>query len=346
MRRDYIALIPAYKPSAPVLTPILKQLKEAQFDVVVVDDGGGEEFAGAFAEFKEYATVLTHEVNRGKGAALKTGLTYIQEQFGENSVIVTIDADGQHTVDDSIKVCELAEQEPGALIIGSRDLGKDIPLRSWFGNTVTRLVFFCSTGVKVYDTQSGLRAFSAKLLPNMLAVSGDRYEYEMNVLLEFARGRIPIRETTIKTIYEENNASSHFDTIRDSYRIYKEILKFSASSFISFLIDYVMYTLLLLLTSNLRLSNIGARIVSSIANYTINRRLVFKDKGSIAKSALEYFLLAAVILLGNTIVLEILANHFGIHQLLAKIITELIFFTLSWLVQRFIIFRKGKKGKK
>lgn len=346
MNRKYVALIPAYKPSEDVLTEILKQLKVEEFSIVVVDDGGGSEYADQFAKFSHFATILTHEVNRGKGAALKTGLSFIQEHFDENSVIVTLDADGQHSVEDAVKLCELAEQFPDALILGSRNLNRDIPLRSWFGNSITRFVFHLSTGVKVYDTQSGLRAFSTKMLPEMLEIPGDRYEYEMNVLLGFARRRIPIREMTIQTIYEENNASSHFHAMRDSYRIYKEILKFSASSLIGFAVDYVVYSLLLLFTSNLRLSNVGARIVSSVTNFTLNRKFVFKSKGNLIKSAIQYFLLAAVILVGNTFVLELLVNRCGIHQMVAKILTELIFFTLSWLVQRCIIFRKGTKDKK
>ena len=237
MRRNYVALIPAYKPDDRLLTPILRQLQTEGFSIVVVDDGGGSDYAAQFESFSHYATILTHTVNRGKGAALKTGLAYIQEHFDDDSIVVTLDADGQHSVADALKLCALAEQLPDALILGSRSLKKDIPLRSWFGNTVTRLVFFFSTGVKVYDTQSGLRAFSAKMLPQLLAISGERYEYEMNMLLEFARKRILIREETIETIYMENNATSHFDTMRDSYRIYKEILKFSASSFVGVVVD-------------------------------------------------------------------------------------------------------------
>lgn len=343
MHRNYIALIPAYKPSELVLTNILQQLTAEEFSIVVVDDGGGADYADQFESFSRFATVLTHTVNRGKGAALKTGLSYIQEHFDENSIIVTLDADGQHSVEDSLRLCELAAQHPDSLILGSRTLKKDIPLRSWFGNSLTRLVYHISTGLKVYDTQSGLRAFSFKMLPELLDIPGERYEYEMNVLLELARQKIPIREETIETIYTEDNASSHFNPMRDSYRIYKEILKFSASSLIGFVVDYIMYSILLLLTSNLRLSNIGARVVSSITNYTLNRKLVFKSKGSIAKSAVQYFILAAVILIGNTIVLEILVKYCGIHQMIAKILTEIIFFALSWIVQHCIIFRKEKK---
>lgn len=343
MRRNYVALIPAYKPRDYILTNILKQLKAVGFRIVVVDDGCGPDYAGQFRNFSLFATILTHTANQGKGAALKTGLSYIREHFDENSIVVTLDADGQHCVEDALKLCKLAEQLPDGLVLGSRDLKGNIPLRSWFGNTITRLIYYLSTGLRVYDTQSGLRAFHSKMLPVLLEISGERYEYEMNVLLEFARKKIPIHEMKIQTIYSENNASSHFNVMRDSYRIYKEILKFSAASFIGFLIDYILYSLLFLFTANLRLSNIGARIVSSVTNYTLNRRFVFKSNSSLVKSAIQYFLLAAVILFGNTVVLEILVKRYGIHQMIAKVFTEIIFFTLSWITQRSIIFRRRTK---
>lgn len=339
---NYIALVPAYEPDGAILPDVLKQLKAENFSVVVVNDGSGPDYDDVFTECAAYATILVHEVNRGKGAALKTGFTYIQEHFDETGVVVTLDADGQHAVSDALNLCEIAQQRPDALILGSRELKKDIPLRSFLGNTITRGVYRLSTGLKVYDTQSGLRAVSYAMLPKLLEIQGDRYEYEMNVLLEFARDRIPIQEIAIQTIYTDNNAASHFDTVRDAYRVYKEILKFSASSFLGFIIDYIMFSLLFLISANLLVSNIGARVVSATANYNLNRRFVFQSKNSVAKSATQYFLLAAVILVGNTCVLELLVNYCGLHQLLAKIVTEIIFFTLSWTVQHFVIFRREK----
>lgn len=345
MDNRYIALIPAYEPG-PELLDILKQLHDAGFCSIVIDDGSGSDYADLFAEAASFATILTHTVNQGKGVGLKTGLSYIQEHFEEKRTIVTMDADGQHRVEDALSLCALADKYPNELILGSRSFKGNVPLRSQFGNTATRIVYRLSTGLKVHDTQSGLRAFSSELIPEMLNISGERYEYEMNVLLEFARKKIPIRETEIQTIYIQENASSHFHAAKDSYRIYKEILKFSASSFIAFLLDYCIYGILLFFTSNLWLSNIGARIVSATTNYTINRKFVFKSDSGVTKSAIQYFLLAASILVGNTLVLGLLVNVCGVHQMLAKILTELMFFLLNWTVQKFVIFRKSQNHKK
>lgn len=340
MNENNIVLIPAYEPGE-TLDALLEELSVTGCRIIVVDDGSGPDFSEVFERAAKKATVLTHKENRGKGAALKTGFAYISQHCEQDSVIVTVDSDGQHSVTDSMRLCELARKHPDTLILGCRKMKGNVPIRSWFGNTVTRMIFRLATGQSIYDTQTGLRAFHRDLLPTMMKISGERYEYEMNMLLEFAREGRPMLEEEIETIYLNNNAASHFDTVKDSVRVYKEILKFSASGFASFLTDYSLYSLLLALTGNLRVSNIGARVVSSCVNFTLNRKYVFKSRSNVLKSAISYFLLAAAILAGNTLVLEFLVNTAGMNRLIAKMLTELTFLVVSWTVQRFVIFKKG-----
>ena len=366
MRNRYIALIPAYEPDEKI-KKLAYELTEKGFDIVVVDDGSGPDYAELFEELSQKATVLTHAVNRGKGAALKTGLSYINKYMaytesvltpagaetvsGRDAVIVTVDADGQHLPDDVLRVAEISAQRRDALVLGSRALSEDIPVRSRFGNTVTRHVYSAATGVHIHDTQTGLRAFHRSLIPRLLDIECDRYEYEINMLMQLAAEGVPIIEERIETVYEDNNRGSHFRTVRDSFRVYKEILKFSASSLASFAIDYGMYALLLAATgaagiaNSLVISNIGARLVSGTANYMMNRKLVFRSRTGFAKSAAQYFLLAAFILAGNTIVLSTLAGTLGINRFAAKLITEVIFFAISWTVQKYVIFFREESGE-
>ena len=366
MRNRYIALIPAYEPDEKI-KKLAYELTEKGFDIVVVDDGSGPDYAELFEELSQKATVLTHAVNRGKGAALKTGLSYINKYMaytesvltpagaetvsGRDAVIVTVDADGQHLPDDVLRVAEISAQRRDALVLGSRALSEDIPVRSRFGNTVTRHVYSAATGVHIHDTQTGLRAFHRSLIPRLLQIEGDRYEYEINMLMQLAAEGVPIIEERIETVYEDNNSGSHFRTVRDSFRVYKEILKFSASSLASFAIDYGMYALLLAATgaagiaNSLVISNIGARLVSGTANYMMNRKLVFRSRIGFAKSAAQYFLLAAFILAGNTIVLSTLAGTLGVNRFAAKLITEVIFFAISWTVQKYVIFFREESGE-
>ena len=359
MKSRYIALIPAYEPGEKLIS-LVHDLRDRGFEAVVVDDGSGMDYRDIFEKVSHDAVVLTHPENRGKGAALRNGLSYIlnymaydevartpsgvRELSGRDAVIVTVDADGQHLPDDVLRVARIAGSRRDALVLGSRALDEDVPARSRFGNTVTRHVYSAVTGVRVHDTQTGLRAFSRDLIPALLEIEGDRYEYEINMLLTLAAEGYTIIEERIETVYEDNNSGSHFRTVRDSLRVYREILKFSASSLASFAIDYCMYAVLLAITGTLGMthslviSNIGARLVSGTANYTMNRKLVFKSRTGFAKSAAQYVALAALILAGNTMVLSMLAGTFGMNSMIAKLITEMIFFVISWTVQKYVIF--------
>ncbi len=344
-----IALIPAYEPEENMLDLLENIKKDTDMDIVVVNDGSSDACKDIFSKAKEFAKVLEHEVNKGKGRALKTGLNYINDNYRGEYIVVTMDADGQHTIEDAIKICDLVKKSPDILVLGKRFFGEDVPLRSRFGNAMTRLVYKIATGVKVYDTQTGLRAFSYKLLPLMLEIKGERYEYEINVLMECSKNNIEIKEIDIATIYINNNSGSHFNVFKDSYRIYKEIFKFCAASIICFLVDYALYCIGLVFTVSLGkglstvVSNVFARIVSSLLNFTLNKKVVFKRKGNTLKLAISYFMLALCILAGNTIVLKMFVEVFNIDTKIAKLITELIFFIISWFIQKFLIFKKKEE---
>lgn len=344
-----IALIPVYEPEENMLDLLENIKKDTDMDIVVVNDGSSDACKDIFSKAKEFAKVLEHEVNKGKGRALKTGLNYINDNYRGEYIVVTMDADGQHTIEDALKICDLVKKSPDILVLGKRFFGEDVPLRSRFGNAMTRLVYKIATGVKVYDTQTGLRAFSYKLVPLMLEIKGERYEYEINVLMECSKNNIEIKEIDIATIYINNNSGSHFNVFKDSYRIYKEIFKFCAASIICFLVDYALYCIGLVFTVSLGkglstvVSNVFARIVSSVLNFTLNKKVVFKRKGNTLKLAISYFMLALCILAGNTIVLKMFVEVFNIDTKIAKLITELIFFIISWFIQKFLIFKKKEE---
>ena len=344
---ELYALIPAYEPDEKLIF-LAQGLNSSGFKVVIINDGSSAEHSRFFDAAKTYAEVIEYPENRGKGYALKMGFTHIKEHCSHDSVVVTLDCDGQHSIEDAVRVCDKAATFSDTLVLGSRRIKENTPLKSRIGNTITRLIFRLSTGRKVYDTQTGLRAFGTELIPFMCGIEGDRYEYEMNVLLSCAKRCIPITEVEIETIYMDGNSGSHFRAIRDSLLIYGEILKFAASSLISFLVDYTLYSLFAILTSGLGsagipVSNIAARIISSAVNYTINSKLVFKNNRSVLKTAASYFALALCILVGNTLLLTLLVNVLGINKFIAKPLTEASFFTLSWLAQKYIIFRRKRR---
>lgn len=344
-RKNNIALIPAFEPSN-TLVELSKSMSANGFEVIIIDDGSPDAYKPIFKTASEYATVLTHELNRGKGRALKTGLSYVMDHFLAAATIVTLDSDGQHRAEDAIRVCHAASVSDGCLVLGSRSFDGKVPAKSKLGNTATRFVYRITTGVSVHDTQTGLRAFGLKLIPFMLRIEGERYEYEINVLLECTRQAIPIMEINIETIYFENNTGTHFDIVKDSALIYGNILRFAASSFTGFLVDFGIYSLMIFFSQGLGtavsvpVSNIAARMVSTVVNFSMNKRFVFNNKDSIIKTASQYFALAVCILIGNTIILSFMVEHLNFNLFGSKILAEIIFFTVSWLVQRFVIFKK------
>ncbi len=340
-----IALIPAYMPDEKMVS-LAGALKEEGFEVVIVNDGSEPAYRYIFLAASEYATVLYHYTNKGKGEALKTGMRYIASHYAAPYTVVTADADGQHTPRDIERISRTAADMPDSLILGSRRFEGNVPLRSRLGNSITRGVFKLFSGKRVYDTQTGLRAFGNRLIERMAAVEGSRYEYEMNVLMQAAKDNIDIHEEWIETVYLDGNSSSHFRTVRDSYRIYKEILRFSASSFLSFLLDYGLFCGFSALTGNVILPNVAARVISSVMNFIMNKKLVFGGGSSdlhtargTARSAVRYFGLAAFILVCNTLLLKALTTV-GMAQWLAKILTELALFMFSYVMQHTFVFGK------
>lgn len=339
-----VVLIPAYEPTLKMID-LLKKLKKYNLDIVVVNDGSKEEYNDIFEEAQKYSIVLKHKNNLGKGAALKTGLKYIKK-IQKDTLIITVDCDGQHSIKDILKIIDYSLKNPNELVLGKRLRNKKIPIKSKFGNAITRFFYKTITGLDVYDTQTGLRAFSSNLIPFMLKISGNRFEYEMNVLLKCPSNNIKIKEIEIETIYIDNNSHSHFNPIKDSILIYKEIFKFLMSSFISFIIDYITYTILLLITNKLLISNIIARVISATINFNINKKIVFNNKTKNNKLIIKYFLLAISILIVNTFLLNILVNMFLLNKYFAKILVEIILLFISWIVQKKVIFYESDTNEK
>ena len=334
-------VIPAFEPDDKLIAVVEDITEKTDHSIVLVNDGSGPAYDEVFSQCRDKVLFLEHKENRGKGAALKTAFACLKEKDFP-FIVVTADADGQHRTEDIIRVSQAAAKQPDKLTMGCRKFKGKIPLRSRFGNTVTKYVYAFAAGVKVSDTQTGLRAFSSDKLDFMLDIGGERYEYEMNMLLECAKSHMSFNEVPIETVYIGENESSHFHPFSDSIRIYWDIIKFSCASFVSFIVDYLLYTLFILLTGSLNASNIIARVISASFNFTMNKRYVFKNKDKLLPTALKYFALAAFILAANTVILNLLVKFVLPNEFISKIIVEILLFMLSWTVQRTVVFRTRK----
>ncbi|MFE4463972.1 glycosyltransferase family 2 protein [Oerskovia sp. NPDC056781] len=371
-----IALIPAYEPDTALVRLVagLRGTREVR-GIVVVDDGSGPGARPVLDDVAHLgAVVVGLPANRGKGAALRYGLAEVARRWpGED--VVCADADGQHAVADVLRIGERVRDHGAAVVLGARAFSGDVPLRSRLGNTVTRWLFQAATGVRVQDTQTGLRGYPASMISWLLAVRGDRYEYELNVLLAAAREGLAVVEVGIETIYLDDNASSHFRPLTDSARIYAPLLAFALSSLLAFGIDTAALLVLDAVTGSLLLSVVGARGVSGAVNFVVNRR-VFAGGGASAgagavggragsgsgarvrgagggsrtgdghgpgsgrQAALRYTALAVGLLAAGYGVLRGLTG-LGLDLLPAKVVTEVLLFATSYEVQRRVVFGRA-----
>lgn len=358
-------IIPTLNPSDKIYN-VVNDAKHKGFErIIVVNDGSREDCAPIFEKLeKEFGcTVLTHEVNRGKGAALKTALTHFLSDPADHIGVVTLDDDGQHTIDDTVRVCEELKKNPDNLVLGVRDFNlPNVPTKSKFGNKITAAFMKLLCSVDVSDTQTGLRAIPLSAIKGLLEVKGDRFEYETNMLLATNKLGIKISEVVIETVYHDNNSGTHFHPIRDSFRIYKllfvhaffnlQFLEFLISSGGSYIIDTTLFAALLYLypIKHEALLSVAAffsaRAVSSLFNFLANKFIVFKDKSSGSGSVLRYYILCITQACFTASIIAALSYVLSKPmRTLFKIIIECIVFVISFSIQRKWVFgdRKSKK---
>lgn len=343
---DYVILIPAYNPDQ-ALIKLVQDLRRVGFiHVIVVNDGSKDASRSVFDEVnKEGVIVLEHGQNVGKGAALKTGIRFVIESYPATFGVITVDADGQHLPDDVLRIYEEGIKLPHHLIMGCRDFSaKDIPLRSRFGNQVTRFVMRLGSGIRLKDTQTGLRAIPIRYAEQLIEVPGNRYEFEMNMLTFTKRLQVPIHQTSIQTVYMDENASSHFRPIIDSILIYRTFLAYSLSSVASFLLDIGVYAMLVFLlnpwfeTTHLIVATVIARIMSSLFNYYVNRKVVFQSTAR--RSMVKYFGLVGLQMGLSASLVFLLFLLFRDGEVLIKVAVDSGLFVLSYYIQKKWIFKR------
>jgi putative flippase GtrA len=340
-----IALIPAYNP-IDSLAEYIDELTRTQVfhRIIVVNDGSVTEHAALFKRIatQSNVTLLEHAINQGKGAALKTGLNEIALHYPEAIGTITIDADGQHSVVDACKVAQTLLKHPHHLVVGGRKFGKNTPARSAMGNTLTRHLFKMITGLKIHDTQSGLRGIPMAITKSLLNLESDGYEFELDMLMQSERMGCKVMEVTITTIYLENNKHSSFRPILDSLRIYFVLFRFSIIAGLSALLDYGIFILVYYFVfKNVFLALVCSRICSITFNYHNVRKFAFKASGLKHHQTLPKYLLLACFsgLIAYFLIIGLMSIlHWPVVT--AKIVAEIIMFIVNFFIQRDLIFRK------
>ncbi len=350
-KNDIAIIIPSLDPDDKLIS-LLVNLNKARFkNIIILNDGSSEKYDKYFniAESEYNCKILKHAVNQGKGRALKTAINYILTDKPNILGVVTVDSDGQHTIEDIEKCCTALIENPEKLIMGCRnffDDNKNIPLRSKFGNIMTHKVLKLLCGIDISDTQTGLRGFSRKLMPLLLNVKGERFEYEMNMLLDVNENGVKIKQVPIKTVYIEENSSSHFNPLLDSLRIYAVFSKFIISSFTSFIIDIVLFSILTFLLKDIipfyiMLSAYTARAVSAVFNYTLNKNKVFKSNLNNRTAAIRYIILCVAQITISAFSTKLLFDLTDVNVTFIKIIIDIIIFMISFRIQKNWVFKKA-----
>ena len=357
-------VLPSLNPDEKLLAVVDGLLQHGFTDIILVNDGSCAENLHYFEKAAQHPEVhlLHHETNRGKGAALKTAFAWFLKERPGGIGVVTVDGDNQHHPEDT-RACALNMLQTGHLTLGVRDFSQpDVPARSRSGNRITSAVFRIIVGMKLSDTQTGLRAIPRSNLEVLVNIAGDRFEYETNMLLAIKEHHFPFNEVKIRTVYIEENKSSHFHPIRDSWRIYKLLLahffKYALSSLISSSVDTAVFVFLeWALIGMLKepwftiVPVTAARITSSAVNFTINKRLVFHSNAKKGKSMLRYCILAISLFLSQ------LGLTYGIYSLFSigaerivlrgaiHVMVMVALFVVSYLIQENWVFSEKSKEK-
>ena len=356
-------VLPSLDPDEKLIRVVDGLLEYGFTDIIMVNDGSKAEnlhyFTDLAAQHPEIH-LLHHEVNKGKGAALKNAFRYFLENRPEGFGVVTVDGDDQHHPEDTRRCCEQMFKS-GNVVLGCRDFTLDhVPARSRFGNHTTSLIFKLFVGMTISDTQTGLRAIPREQLKTLAAIDGDRFEYETNMLLAMKDCAMAFDEVKIRTVYIEENKSSHFRVIHDSWRIYKLILKhffrYTLSSIASAVVDTTAYALLSKLLQGVvqafaltAVAGVGARVISSLLNFFLNKKLVFQTNVSTGKAMLRYYALAlpqmaAQVLLtqGVYALLNIADSATGLRTLIYAVVMTVLYF-LSYVIQQRWVFAPEKR---
>ncbi len=355
--REICVILPSLNPDEKIIKVVEDLIKNNYTKILIINDGSDENHLEPFkhlSQFKE-CTVITHEVNKGKGRALKTGFSYVLNNIKDCKGVITIDGDGQHTIKDINACVDAFLIKKNNVVLGARNFNdENIPPRSRFGNKLTAFMFSLIFGLVLSDTQTGLRAIPYKLLKPLCNINGERFEYETNMLLFFKKANVTIYEQRISTVYIEENKTSHFNPVIDSFRIYAVIFKFFFSSISSSLLDVGIFTILNILlggfftrSSRLLFATIIARLCSAVYNYGVNHKFVFQSNSPAGKTLFRYSILCvAQMLISYALVYSVsylLSAFVGLDSVIKIVIDTLLFF-ISFKIQQNWVFNNAEEN--
>ena len=346
MRAATPIVIPAYRPGEALIGLVQTLLASSRSPILVVDDGSGPDYEGIFQQVasSDRVHLERHAVNLGKGAALKTAMNRALLLFPAAAGVVTADADGQHAPTDILRVAARLEENPDSLVMGVRTF-ENAPLRSWFGNTLTRTLMNAMVGTALSDTQTGLRGIPAELIPHLLALPSTGYEFELDMLITAKHQCCKIVQVPIETIYIGRNESSHFHPIFDSMRIYVLLFRFALVSLSTAAIDNVVFAIAFGAGGTIAQSQALGRIVAMVFNFTGARKFVFHSKQPNTALVPKYLALVAANGLVSYALIHFLQSYAAMATIPAKLLAEGLLFIANFAIQRDFVFTARNRAK-
>lgn len=350
MNNNCVILIPALDPPEIFLSYIDELIQSGFKDILVVDDGSRQKELFEKIDSLPQVTVLTHPENYGKGRALRTGLAYYKEHYSydEYCGVITADSDGQHLVEDVLKISKSLAKRENKMVLGVRDFDQDnVPSKSRIGNKLTSLGFRVLIGLSVSDTQTGLRGIPNSLIDLSLSIPGDRFQYETAVLIETGK-KAGFEEIKIHTVYYDENKGTHFNPVKDSIQIFSLLLgtffRYIFVSLSSFVVDILLFALgtkflFSALSVRIPLSTAFARIFSGTYNYAMNRKIVFKSSRSVVSSGFSYLLLCIIQCAVSAGLVTAICYLLPLDEVPVKTVVDICLFFVNYKIQKNYIFK-------
>ncbi len=345
-RQRQVIVIPALRPGRELVDLVTRLAAEDFHAIVVVDDGSSPAYARVFDDCCGPTNVhlLRHRTNVGKGAALRSGISCALALLPDCTGVITADADGQHLAEDILGVADSLARQPERLILGVRQFEGRVPLRSRIGNKFFRVAVHLLAGIKLVDTQTGLRGIPRVLIPHLLGMASDRYEFELDMLLACKHNGCAVVEQPIRTVYLHGNEQSHFNPIRDSMRIGFVLLRFSALSLVTTLVDNLVFYFAFGWLGTVFLAQATGRTAAVLFNYSAARKAVFLSHERHRVLLPRYLFLVIASGLVSYGLIRVICTLLPVSVIVAKISVETLLFFVSFLVQRDFVFTRRRQS--
>lgn len=333
MNSEMVILMPVYNPNERIINYV-KKLKENNYQVVLINDGSKSEYHSLFEKMVHDCKIISYPLFKGKGYAIKKGIHYIKEHLQDKKGIIILENEYDLMYINHIRTVINKNSQKMCVVHhkGKRFLTK---------------LFSMIYNKEFIDVDSELFGFSMNYLDQMMAV--DENCYEVQSLIQSVQNNQEIEEIQLENKQQPFHLKNK--TIQVLYVIFLHLIRFVSSSIISSVIDVLLAWILLdvlkiWMTNDfwrIALSSLIARVLSTIVNYVINKKYVFKGKASSKQTAIRFLILTIIITILSTLFVYVASSLHIMSEKLAKPVGDLLLFLLSYSAQTKWVFKNNER---